>query len=219
MFPITNRILAHRGHWKTTSEKNSSVALRRALEGGFGIETDIRDLNGDLVISHDPPTSDMYPQTFSSFLDMYRSMGATGWLALNIKSDGLATKVAAELKEFEIGNAFVFDMSVPDMRGYLSGEVITFTRMSDVEPSPAYYEASRGVWLDCFEIPFSPTDWIKKAISDGKYAALVSPELHRRDHSAAWSEWRDNFSLDREPLLMICTDEPVRAADFFGDVA
>jgi hypothetical protein len=217
VYPIKNRVLAHRGHWITPTEKNSVIALRRALEGGFGIETDIRDLDGELVISHDPPLSGSAPQSFASFLDLYRSLGSTGWLALNIKADGLAPKVKAELEAFEVANAFVFDMSVPDMRGYLSEDLITFTRMSDVEPSPSYYEASKGVWLDCFEIPYSPVEWVQKAMSDGKFAALVSPELHRRDYLAAWTAWRDAFRLDREPLVMICTDEPVKALEFFGD--
>jgi len=217
MSSIKSRILAHRGHWTTATEKNSAIALRRALDGGFGIETDIRDFDGDLVISHDPPTSGSAPQSFSSFLDLYRSMGATGWLALNIKADGLASKVRAELEAFDVVKAFVFDMSVPDMRGYLSENLVTFTRMSDIEPSPAYYETSKGVWLDCFEIPYSPLSWVQKATSDGKYAALVSPELHRREFQDAWSEWRNGFNFNRERLVMICTDEPLRAAEFFGD--
>jgi glycerophosphoryl diester phosphodiesterase len=53
---MRSRILAHRGYWLEPGEKNSLSAFRRAFEGGFGIETDIRDLDGELVVSHDPPT-------------------------------------------------------------------------------------------------------------------------------------------------------------------
>ena len=51
-------ILAHRGFWTEPAEKNSREALERAFREGFGIETDIRDRNGALVVSHDPPVGD-----------------------------------------------------------------------------------------------------------------------------------------------------------------
>ena len=50
-----SNILAHRGLWFCEEEKNSSNALFKALDLGFGIETDVRDLCGELIISHDPP--------------------------------------------------------------------------------------------------------------------------------------------------------------------
>lgn len=37
------------------NEQNKLVAFKRAINFGFGIETDIRDFNGKLVISHDLP--------------------------------------------------------------------------------------------------------------------------------------------------------------------
>ena len=49
------RILAHRGYWKKPEEKNSKTAFLRALEFGFGIETDLRDSGGQVVVSHDMP--------------------------------------------------------------------------------------------------------------------------------------------------------------------
>ena len=48
-------VLAHRGIFNCEKEKNSQRALSMALVNGFGIETDIRDLGGRIVISHDPP--------------------------------------------------------------------------------------------------------------------------------------------------------------------
>lgn len=212
---MRSRILAHRGYWLEAAEKNSLTAFRRAFEGGFGIETDIRDLDGELVISHDPPASRNAPMPFSAFLDLYRSMKADGWLALNIKADGLAQAVAAQLAEYGVANAFVFDMSVPDMRGYLKIGATTFTRRSDVETAPSYYAPSQGVWLDCFEIPYSPGEWIRQVLADDKRAALVSPELHGRSHEAAWAEWRETVNMAEDDRVMLCTDIPEAALNYF----
>ena len=123
------QILAHRGMWKSTGEKNSLAALTLALRHGFGLETDVRDCAGELVISHDPPRTGAPP--LRSLLQEYRRLGATGTLALNIKADGLARPLRILLAEFGIENYFVFDMSVPDMLAYelhlLSRECL-FTR-------------------------------------------------------------------------------------------
>ena len=46
------RILSHRGYWNDKIEKNSLLALKTALEKGYGFESDVRDYMGNLVISH-----------------------------------------------------------------------------------------------------------------------------------------------------------------------
>ena len=48
-------ILAHRGYWKLEKEKNTLYAFEKAFDKYFGIETDLRDAQGEIVISHDIP--------------------------------------------------------------------------------------------------------------------------------------------------------------------
>lgn len=45
-------ILAHRGLWHVVEQKNTLSSLTDAVSKGFGIETDIRDYQERLVISH-----------------------------------------------------------------------------------------------------------------------------------------------------------------------
>ena len=54
------RIIDHRGEWCTSSNQaentalqNSKVSFLRSFQKGRGVEFDVRDYNGDLVISHD----------------------------------------------------------------------------------------------------------------------------------------------------------------------
>mgnify|MGYP006075220631 CR=1 FL=1 len=51
-----------------TLEKNMVVAFQRSLELGFGIETDLRDYNGEIVISHD--IADKNSMRFSDFMKL-----------------------------------------------------------------------------------------------------------------------------------------------------
>ena len=59
-------IIAHRGEWTnqiTPYEGNSIEAFKLALSNRYGIEVDIRDLDGKLVVSHNPATSACFQLT------------------------------------------------------------------------------------------------------------------------------------------------------------
>ena len=48
-------ILAHRGCWDTKMVKGNTLeAFKLAWNLGYGIETDVRDVGGEVVIEHDP---------------------------------------------------------------------------------------------------------------------------------------------------------------------
>lgn len=206
------RILSHRGFWVESSEKNTAVAFTRSLSAGFGIETDIRDYAGELVISHDIPNGG--EMSFLEFLGLASSLHGQGKmpLALNIKSDGLAQKVNEGLSQFPNLDFFAFDMAVPDMRAYLNAGIPVFTRMSEVERHPVCYEQSAGIWLDGFESEWFDRDLIVSLLAAEKRVCLVSPELHGRNKLPLWRYIAD---LRGHPGLMICTDYPLDAKHYF----
>lgn len=213
-------ILSHRGWWRSHEERNSRAALQRAFDAGFGIETDVRDCDGILVISHDMPRRHGRSPLleFDEFLEFYSAFSARPTLALNVKSDGLVDALARSLNEYSVTNYFLFDMSVPDTRAYLSRGLNVFTRRSEYETGSRLDEQAIGLWLDAFENYFVDPELALNVIRDGKKAALVSPELHSRAHLDAWEAWRD--ALARLPaedrhLVFLCTDFPADAKNFF----
>lgn len=85
------RMLAHRGWWLSPDEKNAKSAFVRALADGHGIETDVRDIDGELVVSHDMPRRSVAADrqmSLDAFLDLYVSFPGRPMLALNIKATG-----------------------------------------------------------------------------------------------------------------------------------
>ena len=213
-------ILAHRGFWTTPEEKNSHAALARAFTEGFGVETDVRDQNGTLVISHDPPVGDCI--RFRDFLSLYRRHDQPGPLALNVKADGLQRPSAAALAEEGILSDayFFFDMSIPDALGYARQNLPIYTRESEFEPTPHLLDMAQGIVLDCFQ-----SDWIAPAkilqhLEAGRSVMLISPELHGRDPARAWAAWREltgsRVTLPAGTRLMLCTDRPLEAREAFG---
>jgi glycerophosphoryl diester phosphodiesterase len=205
-------IIAHRGYWLNNSEKNTSLAFARALQHGFGIETDFRDFDGTLVVSHDPPSANS--MKISELVKLYRDQPVTAPMALNIKSDGLHELVIDLIQRAKFKNAFAFDMAVPDMRGYINKKIPIFTRLSEYERYPALLESSNGVWLDAFESQWYSTKTILSLLDQNKQVAIVSSELHGRPYTNLW-DWIKGNHFHQDPLISICTDFPMHAKEFF----
>lgn len=206
------KIAAHRGYWHDPDEKNTRAAFARALEGGFGIETDLRDAGGAIVVAHDLPRGG--EQTLDDFLAACARFPAARPLALNIKADGLQEQLAAALARHRIEDAFVFDMAVPDALGYLRIGLPTFTRSSEYEAAPSFLDRAAGIWLDAFHGEWYETGLVAAWLAAGRRVCIVSPELHRRPHRALWERLRA-ASLHASPLLVLCTDYPDDAREFF----
>lgn len=211
-------ILAHRGFWENDSEKNTIKSFIKAFKNGFGVESDIRDFNGRLVISHDIANKDSI--SLDTFFALYNENKDSKdlSLALNIKADGLQNLLIESLQKYNITNYFVFDMSVPDSLGYLKANINTFTRQSEYEMNPSFYELACGVWLDCFY-----SNWINKEIiathlENNKKVCIVSPELHKMDYKKQWKEYKNiDLELNAKDNLMLCTDFVEKAREFFND--
>lgn len=205
-------ILSHRGLWALPEDGNSLSAIEASFDLGFGVETDVRDCRGELLVSHDPPVGDEL-----ALAAMLESCGraAAGPLALNIKADGLHAAIGHALALAGDPEYFVFDMSVPDTLSYRRNGLRYFTRQSEYEHQPALYEDAAGVWLDCFESTWFKREVIAGHLSSGKQVCVVSPELHGRDQCADWECW-SGWDVFASPDVLLCTDLPVQAADAFA---
>ncbi len=204
-------MLAHRGYWLEAEEQNTETAFRRAFDLGFGVETDLRYLNGTLVISHDAPNKKVL--SFNSFINL--TTNACLPLAINIKEDGLAEVLAKSMAERSILDWYAFDMAIPDMLSYFRADLPTFTRISDIEQNPVCLDEAEGVWLDAFYSDWWTTKTLDKILAGGKKLAIVSPELHNRDYTDTWkilASWQNPL---RE-TVMICTDFPEKCASALG---
>lgn len=206
------KILAHRGYWNDSISKNSLEAIDQSLRRGYGFESDVRDYCGDLVISHNvadgncPKAEDVFKH-LKDYNDKY-------CFAINIKADGLKDILKSFILKYGISNYFLFDMSVPQMIEINDLGLRFFTRQSEVEPKPCMYEDAAGVWVD----GFFGSDWITEEmicehIANGKVVCLVSPDLHGRDYMNFWTKIK-MWKFDKSSL-MICTDHPDEAKEFF----
>lgn len=204
-------ILSHRGYWKEAMEKNLPVAFRRSFDLGFGTETDVRDVAGKLVISHDMPQGDEL--SLEGMLDILAGRDLP--MAMNIKADGLAKLLTQAMTARGLTRWFTFDMSVPETLVQLRMGLPVFTRASEYERVPACYEQAMGIWVDDFGANWVRPSDIRAFLADGKQVCIVSPELHQREPLTLWHTLRLD-GLVGAPGLMLCTDIPEAAVEFFG---
>lgn len=200
-------ILAHRGYWKKEEEKNTKEAFKRAFDCGFGIETDLRDIKGEIVISHDMPKGN--EMTFEEILVLLDGRNLP--LALNIKADGMAFKIKKLLEKYNHTNYFTFDMSIPEMVVQHKMGLNVFTGISDIVPNPIMYKEAQGVWLDCFYSDWFSKKEIKEILDADKKVCIVSPDLHKREYKSVWAKYKDVKDI------MLCTDFPDEAKEYFND--
>lgn len=207
------KIIAHRGFWLNYQDRNTLKSFSEAFLNGFGVETDIRDCLGELVISHDPAMSNCLK--VKDFFQLYRSfMKEHLMLALNVKADGLQEMLIHLLDEYNINNYFVFDMSFPDLLAYKNAKIKSFTRQSDIEKVGFFCEEVDGIWIDCFKNDWNDFVALKKYLCEGKKVCVVSPELHKREYMRLWQKIKAE-KLDQYDEFILCTDYPAEAKRYF----
>jgi glycerophosphoryl diester phosphodiesterase len=203
------KIIAHRGLWKEKKDQNTLVAFKRAFDLGFGVELDVRDSFGHLVVSHDPTQVSGEELQLKEVLELFAKYDST--LAINIKSDGLIPSIQSALTNINETRYFLFDMSIPETIGYLNSGLRTFMRISEFEEISSLHEASSGIWLDAFN-----NDWWtsrSQVFQNFKSVCVVSPELHGRAEDTGWKFLR---GIDFAGELSLCTDYPEKASRYFG---
>jgi hypothetical protein len=181
-----------------------------ALDAGFSIETDLRDRNGTVVVSHDP-TADDSVLTLSQFLAQVSgfTLSRDLVLALNIKSDGLNSIMKDELRILQGIPHFFFDMSTPELVKYAKAGLSVGLRRSEFEtlaPQLSICSEPSAVWVDGFDSDWWKTSELLELCSGKRIVVLVSPELHGREPAQVWKTFADEFR--NNPNLYICTDYP-----------
>ena len=203
-------IISHRGYWTKPEEKNTKQSFINTIKIGLGSETDIRDSDSELVISHDIPVKNTL--RFNSVLEIFKNSDLL--LALNVKADGLQNLLKQSINKYNISKYFVFDMSVPDAKQYISQGFNVFCRQSEYEPHIPFYSEIKGIWLDAFEKVWYNADIVYEHLTLGKQVCIVSAELHNRDYLTHW-QFIKSWSFIQNNNIILCTDYPAEAKDFF----
>jgi hypothetical protein len=191
-------------------------ALLMALRNGFGVETDIRDCLGQVIVEHDPPLDRLERLELDRLLSCFQEYASPcQTVALNVKSDGLLSLIRPDTLSAmrSSTNMFFFDMSIPETLRYSNAGVPFAQRLSEYEhpdevgdiPWPTEPSA---YWVDGFHSDWflEKDGWLLKKMSEKAPVVVVSSELHGRDNSSLVECFQE--SLKEFPEIYICTDKP-----------
>jgi hypothetical protein len=201
------KIYAHRGVWTTPKEQNSPQSILKASQLGFGVETDFRANNGELIISHDPSigseADELHSYEFSNLP-----------VALNIKEDGLTEKFSSFLKRYPNDDSFIFDGSIPEMLKMRNAGLPHALRVSEYEKELPW--ETKFIWVDAFHEDWWIDSEFVENLLDKQIPIFVSPELHGRDKSASWSYLR-KLMHSNKGTFGICTDFPIELREYLSE--
>lgn len=155
----------------------NTINQLKKLNKNFGIEIDIRDQGGNLIVVHDPFKKG---PKLNQFLKSYRHK----ILIANIKSERIEEKVIRLFTIYNIKNYFFLDSSFPKIIDLIKKKV------NKIALRVSYYEGIhvakklkgkvKWVWYDTFKgLPnnLEELSYLKKKL---KYKiCIVCPELHK----------------------------------------
>ena len=144
----------------------------------YGVEVDIRSEGDQLITNHDPWCPG---ESFEQWIDLYNH----GTLILNVKEEGLESRLISIMKSKNISDYFFLDQSFPFLVKFSkAGESKCAVRVSDlesIETAIALAGQVDWVWVDWFNhFPLSKSD-SRKLKEAGFQICIVSPELHGRN--------------------------------------
>lgn len=143
-----------------------------------GIEFDIRDSDGHLIVQHDAFKTG---QLFSEFLS---HCSPDKFYIVNVKAEGVEELAIQMLEAAGIQNFFLLDCGIPAiMKLKKRGEKRLALRFSEVEPLEiveALKDTATWVWVDCFQ-KYPLTASVARQFQEwGLKICLVSPDLQGR---------------------------------------
>jgi hypothetical protein len=158
--------------------RRNTVSELLATDSKFGVEVDVRSEGGRLITHHDPCVAG---ESFDEWIKAYRH----GTLILNVKEEGLESRLIALMQSKGIADYFFLDQSFPFLvKLSKAGEHRCAVRVSEFESiETALTLAGRvdWVWVDCFtHFPLREQD-ARKLKDAGFKICIVSPELQGRD--------------------------------------
>jgi|SRR5882724_2005317 len=223
-------VLAHRANLTGPHSvvENSLAACARALNEGFGLETDLRcDETGAFYVSHDAgPRS---PENrLEGYTDLFQRHPAAQ-LAINVKELGYELALVDLMNSGRLGRwSFYFDFELlePQSPGAAQRKIKSLpdsqnvrlaSRLSDHnEPlSQCLAIPSEIVWGDEFDKLWLGETEVRQVRAAGRLLYMISPEIHGFDMAATRRRWAEFKAWGVDG---ICTDYPLAAREFFDNL-
>jgi hypothetical protein len=184
----------------------NTIAQLKNTPTKYGVEVDIRSWGKGLVIHHEPFEKG---ESFEKWLEFFNHKT----LILNVKEEGLESRIIDLMSNYNIQDYFFLDQSFPFIiKTTSSGENKCAVRVSEFESVETALSLSKKVewaWIDCFtKFPLTVDDAMLLQ-EHGKFKlCFVSPELQGITNIDSIKEFISNIKLLGIKGDAVCTKYP-----------
>ncbi|MBT8544354.1 hypothetical protein G6730_05130 [Polynucleobacter paneuropaeus] len=156
------------------SHRRNTIDELKATPFEYGVEVDIRSDNGKLTIHHDPFA---LGESFEDWLNCYQH----GTLILNVKEEGLESRLIGLMDKYKIKDYFFLDQSFPFLvkwsRLGVRQSAVRYSEYESIETALNLAGRVDWVWVDFFtHFPLMADD-ARRLKGAGFKICIVSPEL------------------------------------------
>lgn len=185
--------------------RRNTIELLETTPKEYGVEVDIRSYGDQLIIHHDPFTMG---ELFENWLKEYQHRT----LILNVKEEGLESRLVELMSKYNITDFFFLDQSFPFLVKWSSqGEKRCAVRVSEfesVETALTLAGKIDWVWIDCFTHFALQCDEAARLKKAGFKLCLVSPELQGRNAELEISKLHHVLLERNIHADAVCTKQP-----------
>jgi hypothetical protein len=198
MFISPRHCIAHR-----VNQLNDETA-KRIFQECDGIEFDIRDSGGELIVCHDAFATVNDCQRFDEFVQYCPT---DKLYIVNAKAEGIEERAIAVLEARGIRNFFLLDCGMPAMyRLSQKGETrlaIRFSEYESLETVRLMKDLVQWVWVDVFSVLPLTAQTANQIREWGLKICLVSPELQgQQDKLVSYKKYLEEIGANLEA---VCT--------------
>lgn len=181
----------------------NTIAELRQVPANCGVEIDIRTIGEDVILCHDPFSNG---ERLDVWLESYRH----GLIIINVKEDGLESRIKELFARYGISDYFFLDQSLPSIvRMMREDEHKMAVRLSEYEAieSVMRFEGKIDwVWIDSFySFNLKAEDYLRLKAAGFK-VCLVSPELQPATTQSI-EEFVDMLKINSIHPDAVCTKE------------
>lgn len=185
--------------------RRNTIEQLRKTPTRYGVEIDLRSYQDDIILEHDPFKPGVQ---FESWLQTFQHQT----LIVNIKEEGLESRIFELLQRYHIEDYFLLDQSFPFFIKYArQGHQRSALRVSEYESIQTAILCAKyatWIWLDCFT--HFPIDAKQAQILKelGYKLCAVSPELQGFEPQIGIPTLRQKLVKECIVLDAVCTKHP-----------
>ena len=183
---------------------NTAAQLRQTPKE-YGVEVDIRSHGKDLIIHHDPfETGELFDDWLADF--------DHATLILNVKEEGLESRLIERMADIGCADYFFLDQSFPFLVRYAEAaagrSAVRFSEYESLATVLGLAGKVNWVWVDCFtHLPLGAHEAYQLK-ENGFKLCLVSPELQQRPAEPGIVQMRALLDEQGINVDAVCTKRP-----------